>query len=337
MYLLAFAILTTQAADEAKAHNVAHIETPAKAEPIAQKVDFAGTHGAPLKNIAAPILQNRPKISESNATKLLQSQMAQLSGLLQGDFSNFSQTFFAPEIGIQGEVPKVFLRTKMLDNSDPTKPSLKVDYRIDDENGANLRARVWRLAPDIGKFGVRARQFELNPLDKNDVKYIEKCDIVFTKRGQGFTGQLENGCLQNIGNGKFAYLSEKYEIDNKTLEVSDLAIAQDGTKIFGNDDNFPSIYKKVSYFSCWASMGDKVQSNIKLHDQGGEEKIDLAGKKFRIRLSAIEWPFGNNRPSLTLYLYTGNDNFAQFYSWAEIDSTRIALAYNEYQVSCTKQ
>ena len=327
---LGFALLVD---DEHKTSNpVAHEEKAATA-PIAQKVDFP----ASSKPIINNNLENHPKIDSQMSQKILQTNMAQLNELLSGDFSNFSQTFFAPEIGIKEEVPKIFLSIKKLANSDASKPNINIEYHFDDENGRILRQRIWRLSVDTNEFAIRAKQFELNPLDKNDVKYIDKCDILFSKRGSGFSGRLQNDCKHPIGDGKFAKLFERYEIDNKTFEVTDLAIDENSKKVFGNIDNFPSIYKKSHSYSCWASFGSKVANDIKLADQGGEAKIDLAGKKFRIRLSEIEWPYGENRPSLTLYLFTNNDNYAQFYTWTEIDAPRIALAYNEYQASCTRQ
>ncbi len=320
--------------DEHKASNPpAHEEKPISAT-LAQKVEFPNSN---TKAKSSDFLDNRPNIDAQMSEKILQTNMGQLRELLDGEFSNFSQVFFAPEIGIKEEIPKIYLSIKQLANSNAQKPNINLEYHFDDENGRILRQRIWRLGVDTNEFAIRAKQFELNPLDKNDVKYIENCDILFTKRGSGFSGRLENDCKQPIGDGKFAKLRERYEIDSKSVEVTDFAIDANGKKIFGNIDNFPSIYKKSHSYSCWASFGSKVVNDIKLADQGGEAKIDISGKKFRIRLSEIEWPYGENRPSLTLYLLTNNDNYAQFYTWTEIDAPRIALAYNEYQVSCTRQ
>ena len=299
-----------------------------------QKVEFTNPSAKSISNVH---LDNYPNIDAQISEKILQTNMGQLRELLDGEFSNFSQVFFAPEIGIKEEVPKIYLSINQLANSNPQKPNINLEYHFDDENGRILRQRIWRLGVDTNEFAIRAKQFELNPLDKNDVKYIENCDILFTKRGSGFSGRLQSECKHPIGGGKFAKLSERYEIDNKTFEVTDLAIDENGKKIFGNIDNFPSVYKKSHSYSCWASFGSKVVNDIKLADQGGEAKIDISGKKFRIRLSEIEWPYGENRPSLTLYLFTNNDNYAQFYTWTEIDAPRIALAYNEYQASCTRK
>ena len=66
-------------------------------------------------------------------------------------------------------------------------------------------------------------------------------------------------------------------------------------------------------------------------------KLDFGANSARLLLRNVDWSIGNNRPSLTLYLYHKNDDIAQIYSWTDEGANRIALADGDYQASCTKQ
>jgi hypothetical protein len=55
-----------------------------------------------------------------------------------------------------------------------------------------------------------------------------------------------------------------------------------------------------------------------------------------LRLRNVDWPIGQNRPSLTLYVMTGTDPNAKAYAWGEPDAKRIALDINGTQASCTR-
>jgi hypothetical protein len=80
-------------------------------------------------------------------------------------------------------------------------------------------------------------------------------------------------------------------------------------------------------------------SDLIVHDQGGVATARLTGatpNAVTIRLRNVDWPIGQNRPSLTLYLMTGTDPDAKAYAWSEPDAKRIALDVGGTQVSCTR-
>jgi CpeT/CpcT family (DUF1001) len=280
------------------------------------------------------VLLNRPKLSADKQQAILQSDLKKLETLLLGTYSNEAQVFFAPDLGTKAPA-QLAISVEKLKNSQPDQSILNIQYRHVD-SGKILRNRIWHLGVDNAKFAIIAKQFELNPLDKNDVNALMGCEIEFHRRGTGFSGQLQNNCILNVQSGQIKAF-EKHEIDTKTWEISDFAQDFSGRQIYSNLDNFPSIYRKANPFVCWASNASSTQSNLKTHDQGGEVRADFGGKSIRFKLRAVEWPYGNNRPSLTLYLFTNNEDYAQFYTWSELDSQRIALSYGEYQISCTKE
>jgi hypothetical protein len=102
-------------------------------------------------------------------------------------------------------------------------------------------------------------------------------------------------------------------------------------------------------FTCWLAA-PKAQKkadgstdwffarNIKIHDQGTQVFLspDGGGERIGLKLRNVVWPYGNNRPSLTLYIYRGDDaERAVSYSWADPSAVRIGLNLRWMQASCT--
>lgn len=110
--------------------------------------------------------------------------------------------------------------------------------------------------------------------------------------------------------------------------------------------------RRARPFECWtailrgASHGDSGEGmrdwdfrrGVTLHDQGGEAELitdEEAPRKIRLRLRNVDWPYGTNRPSLTLYIMEGDSDRAVSYAWNEGDAERIGLNLRWLQASCT--
>lgn len=322
-----------------------HVEVPKKQEikhenkGEAVKVDF--NKEAKSKDEGKSLsLINRPNIDSDIKKAILIKNLENLMTLLIGQYTNDAQIFFAPEIDGDKDATKIFINIKDNQIKNNEEGDLNLKYQLNDENGKTIRYRKWLLSLDVEEFAIRVKQYDIEPVS-NNLTYLKNCDILFQSRGQGFTGRLEGNCKQTFNDGRIIDILERHEIDNKTWEISDYGLDAQKRKIFGNIDGFATIYKKASYYVCWAGNygqnASSTKTDIVIHNQGGEAKLNLGGKNIRLRLREIEWPYGNNRPSLTLYLLTGNDDYAQIYSWADYGASRIAISYGDIQASCTKK
>lgn len=110
--------------------------------------------------------------------------------------------------------------------------------------------------------------------------------------------------------------------------------------------------RRARPFECWtailrgASHGDSGEGmrdwdfrrGVKIHDQGGEAELitdEDTPRRIRLRLRNVDWPYGTNRPSLTLYVMEGDSDRAVSYAWNEGDAERIGINLRWLQASCT--
>jgi hypothetical protein len=138
-------------------------------------------------------------------------------------------------------------------------------------------------------------------------------------------------------------VTERHDLSAGVWDVRDIGVDERGTRVFGSADNAPTRLRRALPFMCWAGARagaeTVTQTDMILHDQGGMATARLTGATpnvVSLRLRNVDWPIGQNRPSLTLYLMTGNSPDAKAYAWSEPDSKRIALDVGGTQVSCTR-
>ena len=110
--------------------------------------------------------------------------------------------------------------------------------------------------------------------------------------------------------------------------------------------------RRARPFECWtailrgASHGDSGEGmqdwdfrrGVTLHDQGGEAELmtdEETPRRIRLRLRNVDWPYGTNRPSLTLYVLEGDSDRAVSYAWNEGNAERIGINLRWIQASCT--
>lgn len=110
--------------------------------------------------------------------------------------------------------------------------------------------------------------------------------------------------------------------------------------------------RRARPFECWTAIlrgaehgdsGEGMQdwdfrTGVTLHDQGGEAELftdEETPRRVRLKLRNVDWPYGTNRPSLTLYVLQGDSDRAVSYAWNEGDAERIGLNLRWLQASCT--
>lgn len=109
-------------------------------------------------------------------------------------------------------------------------------------------------------------------------------------------------------------------------------------------------YRKARPFTCWIAAPKRAKKadgttdwfgafGVKLHDQGGRAWVETdepQPQKIGLKLRNVVWPYGNNRPAITLYVYTGDEpERAASYSWADPGAERVGINTRWMQASCT--
>ena len=80
------------------------------------------------------------------------------------------------------------------------------------------------------------------------------------------------------------------------------------------------------------------RQGLEIYDQGGfiwVETDEDEPQRVGLKLRNVEWPYGNNRPSLVLYAYRETADRAVSYAWSEPTAERIGINLRWMQGSCT--
>jgi CpeT/CpcT family (DUF1001) len=309
-----------------------------------------------------PVVSTNPP--DPAQADMLAKDLSDLAIMLTGRWDNELQTFFEPELGIPPSARHDRLHTivRPIDGNAFGAVAFFVEYRSGGEAGNVVRQRVWTLAVD-GPLGA----IRLSALAPKDAKILEGawrdpaklavlvpgdfvpvtgCDLIWRRRADGFSGETRPGTCKLVTTGaaeRILNVSERHDLSTGHWDVRDIGVDERGTRVFGSADNAPTRLRRAMPFMCWAGAragGQTItQTDLVLHDQGGFATARLAGatpEVVSIRLRNVDWPIGQNRPSLTLYLMTGTSAEAKAYAWSEPDSKRIALDLSGTQVSCTR-
>jgi hypothetical protein len=294
---------------------------------------------------------------------VLEKDLADLAALLAGRWDNELQTFFEPELAIPTPLrhERLHVFVKPIDAPAFGQQSFYVEYRKGGEAGPVVRQRLWHLSLDEELMAIRMATFapkDTKPLEgawhqaiaadllkKDAFIPVTGCDIIWKRRGDGFNGETRPTACKLVTNAdkRILTVSEYHDLSADIWEVRDVGVDEKGTRVFGGADAIPTRLKRAHTFVCWAGVvrgGDRsTVSDLILHDQGGTVNVEVPGNpasKFRIRLRAVEWPLGLNRPSLTLYLLLDGDDRAEGYVWGDVSAQRLAMDLGGTQVSCTK-
>jgi hypothetical protein len=194
--------------------------------------------------------------------------------------------------------------------------------------------------------GIWRDPVRLSTLKPADFVAVSGCDIIWRRRADGFSGETRPGACKVVTNAtppRVLTVNERHDLSSTTWDVRDIGVDERGTRVFGSADALPSRLRRANSFVCWAgsAKGNEtiVVNDLVLHDQGGTATAQLAGatpSTVTLRLRNIDWPIGQNRPSLTLYMLAGSGAEVKGYAWGEPDARRIALNIGGTQASCTR-
>ena len=329
--------------------------------------DLAAT--LPAKSVSSPPpVPVSVKLLAPAMKEVLEKDVLDLADLLAGRWDNELQTFFEPELNVplplRHERLHAIVKPVLAPEFGPV--SLYVEYRKGGEAGPVVRQRIWTLSVDHELGAVRLsgfapkdgkplegawRQIEgsegLKPdqVKKDSYTPVAGCDIIWRRRGEGFSGATRPATCKLVTNAdkRVLSVSEQHDLSANVWEVRDVGVDERGVRVFGGSDMPPTRLKRAKTFTCWASVAKgavrAIVTDLVVHDQGGMASAEFAGgnpTKLRLRLRNVDWPIGQNRPSLTLYLLIDGDDRAEGYAWGEPAANRLALDVGGTQLSCTR-
>jgi hypothetical protein len=236
-----------------------------------------------------------------------QKDLKMLVDLFRGSFSNEEQVYFQGETG-QKKDPRVSIDIV------PSSAGATVDFR--DAAGAPM------FPPITVAYSV-----------KNDGVQIASrtCTNHYQFRGDRFVlDEAQSSCSWR--GARFVSISQH----NLTMREPDGRMIE---------------YRRARPYTCWISapkLAKKAdgstdwffKNELKLHDQGGRiwvETDEATPQKIGFKLRNVVWPYGSNKPALTLYAYKSDDpEKAVSYAWADPEAKLIGINLRWMQGSCSR-
>ena len=270
--------------------------------------------------------------SAEDAPAYLKKDLQELTDLFAGRWDNDRHVFFAEDAGMPGE------------NISPRQHLIIQPIESDDDNSLSFAAKRKIGDAEITLTHTFSISSDNLAIEQNTVgPNGETCQFSWRRGAGGFEAQGGEGC-----NWMFAPPGDTSDISvHMNLSPNEIWVQSKR-----NEDVNEARFRRARPFSCWVSVlrgethgttGENnsdwfFQRGVMLHDQYGEaivETDESPPRKISLRLRNVDWPYGRNRPSLTLYIHEAGNDRAVSYAWAEYDAGRIGINLRWIQASCT--
>ncbi len=266
------------------------------------------------------------------APAFLEKDLADLAGLIEGRWDNDRHVFFAEDAEM--DAARIAARQHL------------TIQRLDADGDA-LVFRAERAVEGADPI-VLIHTFRINPATlgleqvstPDEAGSDDRCVIDWTRTATGFHGGARaHHCDWMFGPG-----------EHGAANVAELSISE--TEFWIETKKVDARFRRARPFECWtavlrgAAHGDSgqgmddwfFQRGVKLHDQGGVAVLttdETSPRDIRLKLRDVDWPYGTNRASLTMYVHEGENERAVSYTWAEAGAERIGINLRWLQASCT--
>ena len=289
---------------------------------------------------SASAIAQAPKATDAEVPGWLEKDYAELTSLFAGRWDTDRHVFFAEQAGMAlSEIaPRQHIKIDRVSGDEDGAVSFMAERTVDGEMPASL---VHVFTIDANAQAIR--QSIAVPLEEGGVQDVG-CDVLWSRRGGQFQGEAVGAGCDTVfprpeGAGPleatFALSETEYWV---TAERGDAMIE--------------ARFRRARPFECWTAIlrgaehGDSGEGmrdwdfrrGVSLHDQGGVAELitdEEPPRKIRLRLRNVDWPYGTNRPSLTLYVLEGDNDRAVSYAWNEGNAERIGINLRWLQASCT--
>lgn len=304
---------------------------------------------------------------------VLAKDMRLLMEYFPGRYDNDLQVYFdgelnTPEIERNGRIHSIFAPVTL----PAFGPNMFYVEQYSDNNPSKVyRQRLYRFSIDVAEKAIKLEIFapslaqaaaikgayqdatKLADLNPNNMTLYPGCEVYWRRQEQQFIGSMKpDTCrVKSQRSGKTLVITDSLVLSNRSLSILDQAVDESGAYVYGNKANVPHKLNKARAFTCWTSVlrgakhGDTgigaeswTFERGWIHDQGGELAIktdETPTREFYLRLRLAEWPYGTNRPSLTLYVHEKGNPRAVSYSWADEGANRVGINLRWLQASCT--
>lgn len=286
----------------------------------------------------APILADEAE-DTVEAPGWLKKDFQEFSTLLAGRWDNERHRFFAEAAGVEGETLAPHVHIEITASEETNNEEIYAFSSVDQKSETPNTALSHEIRISEDKMSIT--HSILNSETEGD-----GCVINWSRRGDQFEGT-------GTGASCSEYFGQSRELKNTTISTT---LSDSEFWISTQIDNtiVETRMRKARPFECWAAVlrgvehGDSgkgindwyFKRGVKIHDQGGVAELETdenPARKIRLRLRDVDWTYGNNRPSLTLYIMEGEDDRAVSYAWAEGGANRIGINLRWIQLSCTNQ
>lgn len=263
-------------------------------------------------------------------------------------------SIFAP-VTLPAFGPNMFYVEQFSDN-DPNKIYRQRLYRFSID-AAEKAIKLEIFAPSAAQAqaikGAHLDPSKLTVLSPANMTLYPGCEVFWRRQEQQFIGTMKpSACrVKSQRTGKTLIITDSLVLSNRSITILDQAVDETGAYVYGNKANVPHKLRKARPFTCWTSVlrgakhgdaGIGLESwtfeRSWIHDQGGELPVktdETPAREFYLRLRMVEWPYGTNRPSLTLYVHEKGNPRAISYSWADEGANRVGINLRWLQASCT--
>lgn len=274
-----------------------------------------------------------PPADDMAPSAYLEKDLADIVGLIQGRWDNDRHGFFAEASGMDDEAiaDRQHLVIRPAGEDDPNTVIASRQM----EDGEPI---VIRHAFQIGSDGLE----QVSSLVTDDGGSAPApCTIDWARSGGGFAGVARtDGCIWMFRPAGEAGASPA----SLRLSEDDFWVATHSAE---------ARFRRARPFECWVAVARGVehgeggedadwffQRGVRLHDQYGEAIVETdedPARAVHLRLRNVEWPYGANRPSLTLYVHDRGADRATSYAWTEYDADRLGINLRWLQASCTHE
>lgn len=276
----------------------------------------------------------------------LSKDFAELVALFDGQWDNDRHVFFAEDAGMDTTpiAPRqhIHIRRLELEADQQSGESPIVEFEAARTVAESEPAHIRHLFSIDTQ--VQSIRQSMAVLKEDGTRRGIGCEVLWNRQGAQFEGHAVGaGCDDVFPEPKGdAQLNVRMTLSENDFWV----VAHRGEALT------EARFRRARPFECWtailrgASHGDTGEGmrdwdfrrGVELHDQGGEAELitdEETPRKIRLKLRNVDWPYGTNRPSLTLYIMEGESDRAVSYAWNEGDAERIGINLRWIQASCT--
>ena len=305
-----------------------------------------------------------PQLLLANPDAVLDRDMRTFLTWFPGVYDNQEQVYFEAELGVPEDERHERIHHTFAAVELPAfgEHVFYVQQYIDDDPENIYRQRIYVFTPDYDEGAIRLAihtpndveslvdahldQSKLDGLTPEQARHLVGCDVFWRRNANQFVGYMKEGACTFVSqrSGKKITIEDDLLLTKNELWISDRAHDEDGNLVFGNAAGVPHKNRKARRFECWIAAQERqteewtFKSGLEIWDQGGTVWIETdedEPQRVGIKMRNVVWPTGNNRNSLVLYAYRGDEQRAASYVWGEPSAERLAMNLRWMQASCT--